>query len=203
MKKTESAKIFLIALIINCALLIISSSSHALDVKRKVLDNGLTLLIVERHNLPVVKVSVGINAGNLHEPEEKAGLANLTAGLLAEGTKSRTSRQISEEIEFVGGSVGASGGDDYVNASFSVLKKDVDLGFKLLADIILNPVFPEDELNKKRERIKAGLKSQEEDPGFVASKNFKKAVFGSHPYGRLLTGTAETLDRITGDDFKG
>jgi zinc protease len=202
MKKTELAKIIFITLIINCTLLIISSYSHALDVKRKVLDNGLTLLIVERHNLPVVKVNLGINAGNLHEPEEKAGLANLTASLLAEGTKNRTSQQISEEIEFVGGSVGASGGDDYVNASFSVLKKDVGLGFELLADIILNPVFPEDELNKKRERIKAGLKSQEEDPGFVASKNFKKAVFGLHPYGRLLTGTAETLDRISRDDIR-
>lgn len=202
MKKTELAKIFFITLIINCTLLIISSYSHALDVKRQVLDNGLTLLIVERHNLPVVKVNLGINAGNLHEPEEKAGLANLTASLLTEGTKNRTSQQISEEIEFVGGSVGASGGDDYVNASFSVLKKDVGLGFELLADIILNPIFPEDELNKKRERIKAGLKSQEEDPRFVASKNFKKAVFGLHPYGRLLTGTAETIDRISRDDLR-
>ncbi len=202
MKKTGLTTIFLIALIINCALFIIIPASHALDVKRKVLDNGLILLIVERHNLPVVKVSIGINAGNLHEPEEKAGLASLTAGLLSEGTKNRTSRQISEEIEFVGGSVGASGGDDYVNASFSVLKKDAGLGFELLADILLNPVFPEDELNKKRERIKAGLKSQEEDPGFVASKNFKKAVFGLHPYGRLLTGTAETIDRISRDDLR-
>lgn len=202
MKKFQFFKIFFITLIINCSLLIVHSPSHALDVKRMTLENGLTLMIVERHNLPVVKVNIGINAGNLHEPEEKAGLANLTASLLTEGTKNRTSQQISEEIEFVGGSVGASGGDDYINASLSVLKKDTDLGFELLSDIILNPVFPEDELNKKRERIKAGLKAQEDDPGFVASKNFKKAVFGAHPYGRLVTGTAETLDKIKRDDLR-
>ncbi len=176
--------------------------AHALDVKRAVLPNGLTLLVVERHNLPVVKVSIGINAGNLHEPADKAGLANLTASLLSDGTKSRTAQQISEEIEFVGGSVGASGGDDYVSASLSVLKKDVDLGFELLSDIVLNPVFPEDEINKKIERIKASLKAREEDPGFVAAKNFKAAVFGDHPYGRLVSGTSETLDRITREDLK-
>ena len=183
------------------SLLIFNSVSYAMDVKREVLDNGLTLLIVERHNLPIVKVSVGINAGSIVEPQEKAGLANLTASLLTEGTKNRTAGQISEEIEFVGGSVGASASDDYVTASLSVLKKDIDLGFDLLSDVLQNPSFPEDEINKKRERIKGGLKAGEEDPGFVVSREFRKAVFDSQPYGRLLQGTPETLDAITRGDI--
>jgi len=83
----------------------------------------------------------------------------------------------------------------------SVLKKDLDLGFDLLSDIILNPSFPGDELDKKRERIKGALKAQEDDPGFVASKEFIKNVFGPHPYGRLVQGTPETLDRITREDI--
>jgi len=182
-------------------LLTVQPSSFALDVKRTVLENGLTLLTVERHNLPVVKVAVGLNAGSLVEPEEKAGLANITASLLTEGTQTRTSREISEAIEFVGGSVGAGGGDDYSTVSLSVLKKDIDLGFDLLSDIMLRPSFPEDELNKKKERIKASLKAQEEDPGFVASKEFKKAVFGTHPYGRLVSGTEETIDAISREDI--
>lgn len=187
--------------IIQLLFLTVHSSSFALDIKRTVLSNGLTLLTVERHNLPMVKVAVGLNAGSLMEPEEKAGLANLTASLLTEGTQTRTSREISEAIEFVGGSVGAGGGDDYSTVSLSILKKDVELGFDLLSDIMLHPSFPEDELNKKKERIKAGLKAQEEDPGFVASKEFKKAVFGSHPYGRLVTGTEETVDAISREDI--
>ncbi len=201
MKKMRNRKIIFLIIIIQFILFIFPSSSYALHAQRAVLENGLILLIVERHNLPIVKVTVGINAGNLHEPEDKSGLANLTARLLTEGTKNRTSQQISEEIEFVGGSVGASGGGDYITAHLSVLKKDVDLGFELLSDIILNPSFPDNELNKKRERIKAGLKAQEEDPGFVASKNFKRAVFGTHAYGRLINGTAETLDRIMREDL--
>lgn len=82
------------------------------------------------------------------------------------------------------------------------MKKDLNLGFDLLSDIILNPSFPDSELNKKRERIKGSLKAQEEDPGFVASKEFKKAVFGSHPYGRLTQGSPETLDAINRDDIR-
>jgi len=201
MKKLLLKKILIAAIIIGFFHVLFPNDSDALDVKRQVLDNGLVLLIVERHNLPVVKVSLGINAGNLMEPEEKAGLSSLVASLLTEGTTSKTAEQISESIEFVGGSIGASGGDDYNSASLSVLKKDIDLGFDLLSDVILNPIFPEDKFNKKKERVKGSLKSKEEDPGFLASREFKKALFGSHPYGRLISGTADSIDNITREDL--
>ncbi len=181
--------------------LLLSDVYAALDVKKDFLTNGLILMIAERHNLPIVKVSVGIKAGSLIEPKEKAGLANLTAALLSSGTKARKAAQINEEIEFIGASLNGSGGGDYITVNLSVLKKDIDLGFNLLSDIIINPTFPEDELDKKRERIKGSLKSREEDPGFVASKEFKKAVFGGHSYGRVLSGSDETLDRIERPDL--
>jgi len=201
LKNNKTLTIIFLTLILHFAFCILHSSSYALDVKREVLDNSLTLLTVERHNLPIVKVVIGIKAGSIIEPEEKAGLANLTASLLTEGTKKRTARQLSEEIEFVGGALGASADDDYITVSLSVLKKDLNLGFELLSDIILNPLFPENELNKKRERIKGSLKAQEEDPEFVASREFKKAVFVTHPYGRLIQGTPETLDMINRNDI--
>jgi zinc protease len=202
MKKSKLRKIlFLITFFLPVTVFILPSSSHALDIKRDILESGLTLLVVERHNLPIVKVSIGVKAGSLVEPAEKAGLANLTAALLTAGTQKRTASQINEEGDFVGASLGASGGDDYITANLSVLKKDVHLGFDLLSDIILNPIFPEDELNKKRERIKGSLMAQEEDPGFVASREFKKAVFGEHPYGRLVSGIPETLDMIKRKDI--
>ena len=199
--KSRFGKILFFTFLLNLGLSLFLDLSYALEVKRSVLDNGLVLLIVERHNLPVVKVSVGIDAGNLHEPEDKAGLAGLVASLLTEGTVRRTSRQISEEIEFVGGSVDTGGGKDFVTANLSVLKKDIDLGFDILSDILLHPSFPEEEIGKKKDRIKGSLKAQEDDPSFVASKNFIHEVFGSQPYGRLVSGTPETLDSITRDDL--
>lgn len=201
MNKLLLKRILIATIIISFFYVLSPNDSDALDVKRQFLDNGLILLIVERHNLPVVKVSLGINAGNLMEPAEKAGLSSLVASLLTEGTTGRTSEQISESIEFVGGSIGASGGDDYNSVSLSVLKKDIDLGFDLLSDVIFNPVFPEDKFDKKKERIKGNLKASEEDPGFLASREFKKALFGSHPYGRLISGTAESIDNITREDL--
>jgi zinc protease len=183
-------------------ILLTPGSSHAgLDAKRNILANGLTLLLVERHSLPVVMVSVGFTAGSLREPADKAGLASLTAGLLTAGTRTRKAAQINEEIEFVGAALNGSGGDDYITINLSVLKKDIHLGFDLLSDVIINPVFPEDELRKKIERVKGGLKSREEEPGFIASREFRKTVFGTHPYGRLISGSAETLDRITRRDI--
>lgn len=189
----------IVALVI--AILFSAISASALDVRRKVLDNGLVLLVAERHNLPIVKVAIGLNAGSMQEPAEKAGLSNLVSGLLTAGTAERSAHEIEEAIEFVGGDVSASGGRDYSTVRLSVLKKDVDLGFDLLSDIIMNPVFPDNEINKKKERIKGGLKASEDDPSFVASREFRKALFGAHPYGRLVTGTAETLDNITRDDI--
>lgn len=193
--------VFCVLCSVLCIFIVTVPSDAGLDIKRDVLENGLILLIVERHNLPIVKVTVGIKAGSLVEPEEKAGVANLTAELLTSGTKKRTASQISEEIEFVGASLRGSGGDDYVTVGLSVLKKDLALGFDLLSDVILNPLFPEDELNKKTEHIKGSLKAQEEDPNFVASREFKKAVFGTHPYGRLIVGSPETLDTIKREDL--
>ncbi len=175
--------------------------AYALDVDRTVIENGLTLMIVERHNLPVVKVTVSFDAGSLRETADKAGLASLTASLLTEGTEKRTASEISEAVEFVGATLNASGGDDYITVNLSVLSKDLELGFELLSDVLLNPSFPEDEITKKIERIKGSLIAREEDPGFVASKEFRKAVFGAHPYGRLISGSPETLDRIKRDDL--
>ncbi|MBI5199038.1 MAG: insulinase family protein, partial [Nitrospirae bacterium] len=161
----------------------------------------MVVLVSERHDLPIVKVSTIIRAGSTLELEEKAGLANLTAELLTEGTKKRTSSQISNEIDFIGGSLDASGGSDYITVALSVLKKDIDKGFDLLSDIILNPSFDEKDLERKKKLIKGQIKREEEEPESVAGKAFIKEAFGKHPYGRPVEGKEETLDRITQNDI--
>ncbi|VAX33139.1 hypothetical protein MNBD_NITROSPIRAE02-156 [hydrothermal vent metagenome] len=173
----------------------------AIEARREVRPNGLVLLHAEKNNLPIVKVTLLIKASPSDEPPEKAGLANLVAELLPEGTKTRTSEQISEEIEFIGGDLGASVDRDYTAITLSVLKKDIEEGFKLLSDILLNPVFPEDEIRREKDLIKGSLKQSEEDPEFVAEREFRKAVYGPHPYGRLIEGSPDTIDAISREDL--
>lgn len=178
-----------------------SAATAAPLAERTVLDSGMVLLHAEKTTLPFVTVIVSVGAGSVSEPAEKAGLANLTADLLNEGTATRTAKQISEAIEFVGGSLDTSGGADYVSASLTVLKKDLDLGFELLADILLNPAFDDKEIERRKRIIKNAIIQQKEEPGAIASKAFNRAVFGDHPYGRPTEGTEESLDRITRQDI--
>jgi zinc protease len=174
---------------------------HALDIKKTVLPNGLTVLHVERRTLPIVMVTLLVKASPLDEPPEKAGLANLTAELLTEGTKTRKATDISEEIEFIGASLGASADTDYTVITLSVLKKDIEKGFELLSDIALNPIFPDDEIARNKDLIKGSLKQSEEEPSFLAGRAFKKAVYGELPYGRLVTGSVATIDAIRKEDI--
>lgn len=164
------------------------------------LPSGLVLLHSEKTTLPIVKITLALGAGQIVEPADKAGLSHLTAGLLKEGTKNRTSKEISEEIEFVGGSLGTSGGGGFSTITLSVLKKDLELGFELLSDILLNPTFPEEELTRKKNLIKGYIQRQKEDPGDIASKAFDKELFGAHPFAWPSEGSKETLDNITRKD---
>ncbi len=183
-------------------ILFFSGNTFAIEAKRTVLPNGLILLQSRQSYLPVVHVVLLIKASPFDEPLDKAGLANLTSSLLMEGTTHRTSDQISEETEFIGADLGASTSRDYTIVSLSVLKKHLNKGFELFSDILLNPAFSEEEIIRKKDLIKGSLKQAEDDPSFVAAKAFRKAIYGEeHPYGRLVSGSAETLDRIKRDDI--
>lgn len=182
-------------------LLFCSNDAHALEIKKQTLPNGLTVLHAERHNLPVVMVTLLIEASPLNEPADKAGVANLTAKLLTEGTSKRKATEISSEIEFIGASIEASTNSDYTVISLSVLKKDLKTGLDIFSDVLLNPSFPEDEIRRKKELIKGSLRQSEDDPSFVGGRAFIREVFNSHPYGRLVSGGIESIDNITRDDI--
>ncbi len=182
-------------------LLLLSATSFAMDVKREVLPNGLVLLYSEKHNLPLVMVDLTVKAGPLDEPADKAGLAYLTSALLTEGTKTMTSAGISNQVDFIGADLEASTSDDFTTVSLSVLKKDLDKGFRIFSDCVLDPVFDPREIARVKAQTKDSLKQAEDDPEFVARKAFKKAVYGPFPYGRLVQGSPQTLDAITRNDL--
>ncbi len=177
------------------------SNGHAVRINKSTLDNGLTILHAERSSIPMVGLTLLIKASPLNEQSEKAGLANLTAKMLLEGTNKRKSQEISEDIEFLGASLNVSVNQDYTSITMSILKKDIEKGFEILSDVLLKPTFPEAEIKRKKNLIKGSLKQREEDPSFAASKAFKKAVFGDHSYGRQVEGTPESLDHIKREDI--
>lgn len=184
-----------------CASLLLDLTTAALaaDISpaRFTTSNGMTVLVLEQHFLPIVEIHALVKVGSAQDPPEKAGLSNLVASLLDEGTTTRTSKQLAEQIDFVGGSLGAHAGEDFSTASVRVLQKDIDLGFILLADILQHPTFPKQEFERVRSQIQGELSSDNDDPGHVAMKAFNQLIFQNHPYRWPVSGTEETLKKIT------
>lgn len=168
---------------------------------RTVLDNGMVLVVLRQPSLPFVVVNMSFRAGCLYDPARKAGLASLTADLLTEGTISRSSQEISEAIDFVGGSLSSSASVDFAGANLTVLKKDIEVGMELLSDIVINPVFDPEEVKRQRGQVIASLIDEKDDPRMVGAKAINKLIYQDHPYRYPAKGALETIPNITRDDL--
>jgi predicted Zn-dependent peptidase len=167
--------------------------------QERTLSNGLTVLIIEDHRLPLVtaQYSLGV-AGPVFEPANMPGLASLTASMLREGTKTRTSEQIAEQTAQLGASVGASSGfgSTVTSISASGLSDNFEQWFGIANDLLLNPTFPVDELNRLKARLKVQLTQQRSSPAFLQRERFNKAVYGTHP-ASVISPTPASVDSIT------
>ena len=165
------------------------------------LPNGLHLMVLEDHRLPRVAFQIIIpGAGGYFDPPAMIGLSSYTAQMMREGTKTRSSQQISQELETMAASVnvgsGASG--PFATVSGGALSENMPRLFELAADVLLNPSFPADEWERLKVRTRTGLIQQRTQPGFLSAERFSKVVFGDHPAGRI-SATPETLEAITRD----
>src|SRR5438093_10949716 len=141
---------------------------RAFDVHSQLLDNGLKVLLVENPSLPTVSLNASVMTGARHDPEAKAGLALMASRLLDEGTENRTSLEIAEAIESVGGAIDADGSFERITVSAGVLSKDVDLGLELLSDLLMRPIFPQEFVDKEKERTLAEITSAMDRPQIIA-----------------------------------
>jgi zinc protease len=164
---------------------------------REVLPNGAVLLVAERPAIPIVVLRVYVRAGSVYDPADAGGLANLTANLLTRGTAKRTGPELDRAIEFVGGSLEGDAGRDGAAVALSVLKKDLTLGLDLLAEVLLQPTFPEAELKRRSEEVAAGIERSEQDPQTVAGRAIAELIYPGHPYSRPVLGTVESVRRLT------
>lgn len=200
----KSGKKFLYLLVIILLFGVSANAGAAEDQvlgKRLQLPNGLIWLFSQQSDLPLVTVNLTIKAGNLFDPPQKEGLANVTAALLRYGTRTRTAQQIAEAMDFLGASFSTAGDRDTAHLKLTVLKKDLSESLKVFQDVLLNPRFAPQELQAMVQRLKGTLKSQEDEPGIVASRAFRRTLYGDFPYAFPEIGTAESLSRITNYDL--
>ena len=168
------------------------------------LKNGVTVLIIEDHRAPFVSMQLQVGgAGGLFEPKAMTGLASVTAQMLREGTKSKTSIQLAEQIDRLGASISASssfGSSDTV-LSASGLSDNFDDWMGIAFDILMQPSFAADELEKLKQRLRVQLREQRSNANFLLSERFNRVVYGDHPAGNVSV-TPESLDRLTPDTLR-
>jgi zinc protease len=198
--KKKLLVVFLVIIVAATAVAQEPAPSQVLGVRQQ-LPNGLVWLFSEQRSLPLVRVNLLIKGGVLCDPPGKAGLANLSALLLTQGTKGRSASQIAQEVDFLGAKLGASGSDDFASVGLTVLKKDLEPGLDLLKDILLNPAYDNDEIKRKVSQLQASFKTDEDDPGLVASRAFHRRLFGENPYAYPPKGTPAGLEAIKRQDL--
>jgi zinc protease len=171
-------------------------------VVQQTLPNGLKLVLLEDHRQPALWLRLSLPAGSIRDPQDRVGLAAMTASLLNEGAGSRTADQIADLVDGIGANLGASAGDDTLTVSARGLSAYSDTLFSLLADITLRPTFPKEELERARNQTLNDLNFSLSQPETMAGIAIDRLVYGAHPYGNLSTGTPKTLAAITQDDLK-
>jgi zinc protease len=163
------------------------------------LPNGLHVIVLEDRRVPQVTFQLLIpGAGGYYDPADMSGVASVTAAMMREGTTSRSTLQIAEQLESLASTVTVGTGTASVDAtvSGSSLTEHFDATFGIAADVLLNPTFPDAELTRYKERTRAGLLQQRTIAGFLANEMFSRVVYGTHPASRISI-TAPVLDKLT------
>jgi zinc protease len=165
------------------------------------LSNGVHLIVIEDHRAPQVFFQMIVEgAGGYYDPPSIPGLASFTASLMREGTTTKTSEQISEQLDRLAAAVGVGAGvsSPFSSVTGNGLTNNLDTVLALMADVLMNPSFPQAEIDRYRARTRANFINQRAQPGFLAQERLSKALFGDHPLSRVSP-TPAALDALTRD----
>ena len=177
-------------------------TNHESAIQKILLPNGLTLLVKEDHRLPFVEFRAMFQGGVLTETTANNGITQLLAKLLLKGTPRRTAEGLATEIESVGGSIDTYGGNQSFGVNVEVLSSDFANGLDLLADVVLNPLFPADHLDREREVQIAGIHALKDDLLKSASLAMRRAIFGERSFGLDTMGVEAVIEKITPDELR-
>ncbi|HEX6372993.1 MAG TPA: pitrilysin family protein [Longimicrobium sp.] len=171
---------------------------HFPSVRRRTLDNGLEVIVAENHAFPVATLDLVLPSGGLAEPEERGGLASLTAGLLESGAGNRDATQIAEAVDELGLVLETGISWDTSLAGITALTSRLEAGMRILADLAVRPEFPQHEVERIRDERLAGVVQRRADPSSLADELITHFSFpADHPFGRRLGGPVTTLGTLT------
>ncbi len=168
----------------------------------RTLANGLKVVVIERHDLPLVTLRMVVKAGAEADPPDAPGTAQLVTALLNQGTAHRSAEQIAKAIDRAGGDIDTGADWDSSYASLSVLSNHTATAFDLLSDIMLHPSFAPAEIERKRRQTLSALEVAYQDPGYLADTAFDDLAFSGTPYGHPQDGTMESVRRLDSADLK-
>jgi predicted Zn-dependent peptidase len=172
-------------------------------IQKRSLSNGVSVWVVEAHEVPLVQITLLVKAGSSDDPAGKYGLASLTAAMLDEGAGTRSALEIADEIDFLGADLGASGSFDASAVRLGVPVARLGSALTVMADVALRPTFPEAELERLRKERLTELLQARDDAGSVAAMSFSRLLYGaSHRYGTSAAGTAASIKAITAADLQ-
>ena len=162
----------------------------------RTLANGLRVAVFPDHRLPLVQMQLLVPAGTAQEPAGTPGVATAVAQLLRAGTSSRTADVLTADVDRLGGTLAASAARDFSTVSATFLAADLDAGLELLADAVVNSVFPQQELARVRAQFSGRLYQVQQNPAALADTKLWEAAFPGHPYGRSPLGSPATLEKL-------
>ena len=172
------------------------------EIQDYTLENGLRVVLVERHALPLVSLQLQFGGGASAHSASKAGLAALTADMIDEGTASRSALEIADAVDLLGATLTSAAGYDASLVRLGVLRARFPEALAVLADVVMRPSFPEAELDRVRRERLARVVQRSDIPAALADDAFAEVLYGSgHPYGAPLLGTEESLQALTRDDI--
>ena len=187
-----------------CSIAIAQNAPAAFKVpayQKFILPNGLTIYLMEQHEVPVISLSAIIPAGAIYDGD-KSGLASLTAAGLQYGTKNYSKTKIEEELDFIGASLNTYANKESAGLSSKFAAKDADKVLPILKEVLVDPVFDQDEFEKERKRVLASLDQAKLSPRNVINAYWDKFIFGDHVYANPVSGSPATVGKFTVEDLR-
>ncbi|MDT5060429.1 MAG: zinc protease [Acidobacteriota bacterium] len=170
-------------------------------ITEKKLSNGLTVVMAPLPNVPKITALLTIRAGQAMGREKHPGIAQIAAAVANEGTETRTSKQLKEELRSIGGGLALNTDQDATIMSASALSEFSTRLLALMSDVVQHPAYPESELALAKANTIEGIRAGRADPNFLASERFQKTIFGDHPYGFVVP-DEKSINALTRENLK-